>query len=343
MAMNRFTFIKVILACAICLTVSNANIHEVDFDTSMGIEEKGRYNLMLRDGEYSKKTLATFRELYNKNLPSKMVASASPKIPKIIHRIWIGPRPFPEKYKKTLETCKKLHPGWKFILWTNKDIENILNIDPTYKWLFDAYGGMKPVYAAQKDILEYLILYKYGGVYFDADVQCIKNIDELVYKYNFFSSIEPPMRWTKAPVLSARVVGTMPKNKILFDTLEIASSNYKTTYEQKNSSLIKRTIRKIFKGKYIKTPNSCRALMGALAQAVVKNGVQPETIVFPATYFDPIFPNVTRYEVLDEIKSWLGTYKNKNKLFNEIKPETICISTDFVTSQNISLNPGGNN
>ena len=55
--------------------------------------------------------------------------------------------------------------------------------------------------------------------------------------------------------------------------------------------------------------------MVPLTTAIVKNGVQPETIAFPATYFDSIFINAKRYDVLDEIKFRLGIYKNKNKLF----------------------------
>jgi hypothetical protein len=42
------------------------------------------------------------------NLPSNVVASKQPKIPKIIHRIWLGPRPFPEQYKDAVEIAPKL-------------------------------------------------------------------------------------------------------------------------------------------------------------------------------------------------------------------------------------------
>ncbi|NRA73659.1 MAG: hypothetical protein HRU36_02820 [Rickettsiales bacterium] len=334
--MNRIMYV---IACMITMQASIAsttNIIEVDFDKSMGIEERGRYNLMLRDGENSKKILDVFRKLYNTNLPSKVTASKSPKIPKIIHRIWIGSRPFPKKYEKAVESCKKLHPDWQFITWTNKDIENILNINPKYKWLFNEYKNRKVVYPAQKDVLESLILYKYGGVYFDGDIYCLKNMDELVHKYKFFSGVEPPSRWSKIPVLTTRVVGTSPNNKIISDYLEIATSHYKKVYKQKNSSILKRYIRKIFKGNSIKMPNACRTFLGSLARAVAKNGVQPETIIFPATYFDPIFLKLRRYDLLDEIKFRLGIYKNKNKLFHKLEPETISISTDFVSPEKMA-------
>ena len=315
---------------------TTTDIIEVDFDKSMGIEERGRYNLMFRDKE-SKKIMDVFKKLYNTNLPSKVTASKSPKIPKIIHRIWIGPRPFPTKHTNAVKSCKKLHPDWQFITWTNKDIENILNINPKYKWLFNEYKkGKKVVYQAQKDVLEYLILHKYGGIYLDADIYCLKNMDELIHKYKFFAGVEPGTRWSKKPVLSNRVVGSSPNNKIMHDTLQIAALNYKTTYAKKNNNIMKRIIRKIFKGKYIRIPNACKTLMSALTQAVVKNGVQPEIIALPATYFDSIFPNTSRYDVLDEIKFKLGIYKNKNKLFNKLEPETMNVSTDFVPPEKMS-------
>ena len=335
---------KILLCCSIItlnfivfLNTSQAKLLEVDFDTSMGIEERGRYNLMLRDGKRSKHTLDVLKKLYYTNLPSKITASKTPKIPKIIHRIWIGPRPFPEKYKACVESCKKLHPDWQFILWTNKDIENILNINPKYKWLFNEYKNKKVVYQAQKDVLEYLILHKYGGIYLDADIYCFKNMNDLVHKYKFFAGIEPPSRWGKIPVLSNRVVGSSPKNKILADTLKIASSSYRQIYKQKNNSFIKRIVRKIFKGKYIKIPDAKKALMVSLTKAVVENDIQPQTITFPATYFDSIFLKLKRYNTLDEIKFRLGIYKNKNKLFNRLEPETITISTDFVPAEKMAL------
>jgi len=309
---------------------SNAEIMDVDFDTSMGIEEQGRYNLMLRDGTKSKKMLDFFRNLYNKNLPSKVAASVHPKIPKIIHRIWIGPRSFPENYKKCLESCKKLHPDWQFVLWTNKDIEKILDTIPEYRWLFNEYKDKKVSYQAQKDILEYLILYKYGGIYLDSDVECLQNMNEIVHKYKFFASIEPPSRWSKTLVISNRVVGASPGNKIIIDSLKVSALAYKSIYSYKNNNPIKQVIRRFFKGKNIKIPDPKKALMCSLTKAVEKNGLQSETIVFPATYCDPIFPQAKRYDVLDEIKVIWGINKNKNKLFNALTPEAISVATDFV-------------
>jgi mannosyltransferase OCH1-like enzyme len=47
---------------------------------------------------------------------------------------------------------------------------------PTWKKLFDSQGNV----GARSDVLRYLILKEFGGVYVDMDCHCLKNIDELL-------------------------------------------------------------------------------------------------------------------------------------------------------------------
>ena len=98
-------------------------------------------------------------------------------IPKIIHMIWIGQKPFP--YKKNLDTYKKKHPEWTIRLWTDKNIPKMVN-----KRIYDTV----PVLATRADILRLEILAKYGGVYVDADSICVKPLDDLVRKETCFFS-----------------------------------------------------------------------------------------------------------------------------------------------------------
>jgi len=52
-------------------------------------------------------------------------------------------------------------------------------------------------------------------------------------------------------------------------------------------------------------------------------------IVFPATYFNPVMPKLKRYDIEGYIKYLLGIYKNKDKTFTEVKPETIAVQDFF--------------
>ena len=46
-------------------------------------------------------------------------------IPKILHQIWIGNKPMPEKYLKYQESWKRFNPDWKFVLWNNENIKEL--------------------------------------------------------------------------------------------------------------------------------------------------------------------------------------------------------------------------
>ena len=39
------------------------------------------------------------------------------KIPKIIHQIWIGPKPIPDQYKEFSQKMIEMHPDWEYHLW----------------------------------------------------------------------------------------------------------------------------------------------------------------------------------------------------------------------------------
>jgi len=95
------------------------------------------------------------------------------KIPHIIHQIWVGPNPIPEKSKKFIEKIKELHPNFEYRLWNNNDInkKNFKNI----KYINDTTS-----YAQKADIMRYEILYNYGGIYIDIDMEVLKNLEPLL-------------------------------------------------------------------------------------------------------------------------------------------------------------------
>lgn len=95
------------------------------------------------------------------------------KIPHIIHQIWVGPNPIPEKSKKFIEKIKELHPNFEYRLWDNNDIseKNFKNI----KYINDTKS-----YAQKADIMRLEILYNHGGIYIDIDMEVIKNLEPLL-------------------------------------------------------------------------------------------------------------------------------------------------------------------
>lgn len=95
-------------------------------------------------------------------------------IPKIIHQLWVGPKPRPDKW---MNTWKEKHPLWQYRLWGNDEIrgvhwENQKHLD--YYWDRQIWHGVS-------DICTYEILYHNGGFMVGADSVCLAPIDELFY------------------------------------------------------------------------------------------------------------------------------------------------------------------
>lgn len=94
-------------------------------------------------------------------------------IPKTIHYCWFGGNPLPPLAKKCIESWKKHLPDYEIKEWNEQNFD--VNIIP---YTQQAYAAKK--YAFVSDYARLWILYKYGGVYFDTDVEAIKPFDDIL-------------------------------------------------------------------------------------------------------------------------------------------------------------------
>lgn len=91
-------------------------------------------------------------------------------IPRIIHYIWLGPKPIPDL---VAENSKVIGPEWEVKVWTDKDF--------TFnecEWVRQAKALNLLMYCS--DALRFYILNKYGGVYLDCDVRLHHTPDNLL-------------------------------------------------------------------------------------------------------------------------------------------------------------------
>ena len=105
-------------------------------------------------------------------------------IPKKIHYCWFGGNPLTELGERCLESWKKFFPDYEIIEWneSNYDVNKI-------PYIKDAYEAKK--YAFVSDFARFDILYQYGGIYFDTDVEVIKDMTDIIEK-GAFAGIESP-------------------------------------------------------------------------------------------------------------------------------------------------------
>ena len=99
-------------------------------------------------------------------------------IPKIIHYCWFGGNPLPASAKKCIASWRKYLPDYEIKEWNESNFD--VNIIP---YTAEAYKAKK--YAFVSDYARFWILYKYGGLYFDTDVEVIKNMDDIIAKGPF--------------------------------------------------------------------------------------------------------------------------------------------------------------
>ena len=98
--------------------------------------------------------------------------------PKIIHYCWFGQSPLPELAVKCIASWKKYFPDYEIKEWNENNFD--VNIIP---YTTEAYKAKK--YAFVSDYARFWILYRYGGLYFDTDVEVIKNMDDIIAKGPF--------------------------------------------------------------------------------------------------------------------------------------------------------------
>lgn len=94
-------------------------------------------------------------------------------IPKVIHFCWFGGKPIPKEYQRYLDSWKKYLPDYEIKEWNESNYD--VNCIPFSK---EAYEVGKFAYVS--DYARLKILYEYGGIYFDTDVEVIRSMDDLM-------------------------------------------------------------------------------------------------------------------------------------------------------------------
>lgn len=94
-------------------------------------------------------------------------------IPKVIHYCWFGGNPLPESAINCINSWKKFLPDYEIKEWNEDNFD--VNMIP---YTQEAYQAKK--YAFVSDYARFWILYNHGGLYFDTDVEVIRNMDHII-------------------------------------------------------------------------------------------------------------------------------------------------------------------
>lgn len=235
-------------------------------------------------------------------------------IPKIIHYCWFGRNPLPELAQKCIASWKKYLPDYEIKEWNEDNFD--VNIIP---YTAEAYAMKK--YAFVSDYARFWILHKYGGIYFDTDVEVIRPIDDIIARGNFmgFETDPNPAKGdaSNASVNPGLGLGVAPGLGVIKKMLDY--------YEDKHF-ICEANMRNQITVVYICT------------KVLIENGLQnvegiqkvdDDIYIYPAEYFCPI--NVTTGRIHVEkntrtIHHYAGTWVDKKfslkELVKRILPES---------------------
>ena len=247
-------------------------------------------------------------------------------IPKIIHYCWFGRGPLPELAQKCIASWKKYLPDYEIKEWNEDNFD--VNIIP---YTAEAYKAKK--YAFVSDYARFWILYQYGGIYFDTDVEVICPINDIVERGNFMgfetdpkpqlkedaseASVNPGLGMGVAPGLG---MGVAPGLGIIKKMLDF--------YEGKHfvhEAVMRNQITVVHIATQVLRENGLKDMVGIQEVA--------GCFIYPSEYFCPI--NVTTGRIHVEkntrtIHHYAGTWVDKKfsmkELVKRMIPEKILLS-----------------
>ncbi len=106
-------------------------------------------------------------------------------IPRVLHRIWLGNRPRPAVYDDYWRQWAALHPGWDLHTWTERSIPPLRNQaeydhgEPAVS--AGVFVDHQPATVGQRaNIAAYELVWRFGGVYVNCDMQPLRPFDDLL-------------------------------------------------------------------------------------------------------------------------------------------------------------------
>jgi mannosyltransferase OCH1-like enzyme len=96
-------------------------------------------------------------------------------IPRLIHQT-AKTRDISPQWQGYQLKLLSLHPDWTYKLWTDED--NLAFVKSEYPEFLDTFQKL-PKNIMRVDVIRYLIVYKFGGLYMDLDYEMLRPFDQL--------------------------------------------------------------------------------------------------------------------------------------------------------------------
>lgn len=234
-------------------------------------------------------------------------------IPKTIHYCWFGRSPLPPLAEKCIASWRKFLPDYEIKEW-NEDNFDVYATPYTAK----AYEAKK--YAFVSDYARFWILYKYGGVYFDTDVEVIKPMDDILALGSYMGFERDPRKGVNGKVNPGLGFAVERGNDVVKKILDYYSElNFEMNSEKTNDieTIVEHTT---------KILTECGLTSKPGIQKISK------IYVYPSDYFAPIHIvthrlHITRHThtIHQYMASWVDNKQSFIGKLRNLMPEKILI------------------
>jgi len=241
-------------------------------------------------------------------------------IPKKIHYCWFGKKPLPALTLNCIKSWRKNLPDYEIIEWN----ESNFNVNK-FEFTKEAYASKK--YAFVSDVCRLHVLYKYGGVYLDTDMEILKPLDFI--SKNFVIGFE------EKNFVAAGIIISPKENYFIGSIIE----KYKfLSFNESISNLKSITIPKIITNELIKKG----LILNNISQTIDKDiHVYSSEYFYPLNYFTgKLTIKKNTYSIHHYESSWMTA---KQKTTNKVKTFLISIFGTTIISKITQLVKGNAN
>ena len=183
-------------------------------------------------------------------------------IPKVIHYCWFGRGEKSELIEKCIAGWRKLLPDYQIKEWSEDNFNIKMN-----QYVCEAYESKK--YAFVADFARLYVLYHYGGIYLDTDVEVLKSFDDFIDSHGFAG-------FEDQELVSTAILGFEKENVLIKEWMETYSNKKFVT----KGKLSTETNVRVFTNSLLR----CGLLQNKQKQLIKKG----EVFIYPVDYFSPL-------------------------------------------------------
>jgi inositol phosphorylceramide mannosyltransferase catalytic subunit len=140
--------------------------------------------------------------------PRKLSRWRALRIPRTIHRVWLGESQIPLECERLAATFVEHHPNWETRLWTDIDLDALA--------ISDEDRARAHTLAGLSHLVRYEVLHRFGGIYVDNDVECLQPISPLLMGVDAFVALAGP------GIVGTAVLGSVPDHPVFARAAQLA-------------------------------------------------------------------------------------------------------------------------